>query len=375
MRHNGWVTDNWMSPKVKLTAYAVLLILAAWFGWGFYSNYAAVAQAARDAAAAATAEEPAPAPSTDSNSPPSTNALTNSVTNAVTNAVAGAVTNTATNTVQETAYAPGETTNAAPIAALSSNDSAMTPAKAPLAQTNAPAKKKPGKPIVAVDEAAARGTMIGYLAALIGTLIGLGLLITNDVTHFVGGQVANYLFYDVGDTMRAPEYERAEAEWANGHFLDAIQMLRDFLKHHPRELHAALRIAEIYEKDLKNHVAAALEYEEVLKHKLPPERWGWAAIHLYNLYSKLGQQPKGLALLKRLVQDYPRTAAAKKARARLGLPEPFEEQMEKAAAEVEEENAVIQIEAPEPEPPPPPPSPPPPESPKSNLPPGFRPKE
>ncbi len=102
--------------------------------------------------------------------------------------------------------------------------------------------------------------MIGYLAAFIGTLIGLGLLITNDVTHFVGGQVANYLFYDVGDTMRAPEYERAEAEWANGHFLDAIQMLRDFLKHHPRELHAALRIAEIYEKDLKNHVAAALEY-------------------------------------------------------------------------------------------------------------------
>ncbi len=101
-------------------------------------------------------------------------------------------------------------------------------------------------------------------------------------------------------------------------------MLRDYLKKNPRELHAALRIAEIYEKDLKNYLAAALEYEEVLKHKLPPERWGWAAIHLCNLYSKLNHQDKTLNLLHRIVNEYPKTAAAKKARTRLGLAEPEE---------------------------------------------------
>ncbi|MGA2176410.1 MAG: tetratricopeptide repeat protein [Verrucomicrobiota bacterium] len=350
-----------MNPKVKLTAYAVLLILAAWFGWGFYSNYSAVAQAAKEAALAATADEPAPAPSTDSNSPPSTNAVTNAA--------------------QETTNPPGGMTNAAPIAAVSSNEptavssneAAATPVKKQAAHKKAPARKKVRKPVVLRDEGAIRGTMIRYLAALIGSLIGLGLLITHDVTHFVGSQAANYLFYDVADVVRDPEYERAEAVWANGQFLEAVQILRDFLKHHPRELHAALRIAEIYEKDLGNNLAAALEYEEVLKHKLPPERWGWAAIHLCNLYYRLGQQPKALALLHRVVEDYPRTGAAKKARARLGLPELVEEPAEEAMVEevAEEENPVIQIDAPVAEPPPPPP----PQPPKSNLPPGFRPLE
>src|SRR5208283_2955686 len=138
-------------------------------------------------------------------------------------------------------------------------------------------------------------------------------------------QAVDFLLNDVGESPHDPEYERAEAEWANGKFLDAIQMMRDFLKKHPREIHAALRIAEIYEKDLNNPLAAALEYEEVLKHKLSSERWGWAAIHLCNLYSRLGQQPKALALLRRIVEEYPRVAAAKKARAHLGLPELTEE--------------------------------------------------
>src|SRR2546429_1724554 len=104
----------------------------------------------------------------------------------------------------------------------------------------------------------------------------------------------------------------------SGNFLEAIQLMRDYLKQNPREQHVALRIAEIYEKDLQNFLAAALEYEEVLKQKLPPERWGWAAIHLCNLYtSKLNQPDKAIALLQRLVTDYSRTAAAEKARKRL----------------------------------------------------------
>jgi hypothetical protein len=42
----------------------------------------------------------------------------------------------------------------------------------------------------------------------------------------------------------------------------------------------------------------------VLKKKLPDERWGWAAIHLCNLYFKLGQEMKGYALLQRIVKEF-----------------------------------------------------------------------
>jgi hypothetical protein len=139
----------------------------------------------------------------------------------------------------------------------------------------------------------------------------------------------------------------------------------------------ALRIAEIYEKDLGNQLAAALEYEEVLKHKLPAERWGWAAIHLCNLHYRLNQPEKARKLLQRIAEEYPRTGAARKARARLGMTELEEEATESqtdAGAESgpEEERPIVIIDAPPPplEPPPEPP----PEPPKSNLPPGFRPK-
>ncbi len=117
----------------------------------------------------------------------------------------------------------------------------------------------------------------------------------------------------------------------------------------------ALRIAEIYEKDLNNPLAAALEYEEVLKKKLPADRWGWAAIHLSNLYTgKLNRTPQALDLLQRIVAQCGGSAPAKKARERL------------EALQVEHPELVDLPQAPEP-----PPEPPPPPGPK--LPPGFRP--
>jgi TolA-binding protein len=357
MRHNDRALDNWMNIKVKLTAYAVLLILAVWFGWGFYSYYSVVTAAATESATEAVTEAASPgtpaAPNPDSNRPPSTNVVTNAV-EAVTNAVEEA-TNTA-----------GGTTNIASVVAGSSNN--------PATPTNAPATKKARhRPVVPRTVEEERVRMIRYLAALIGALIGLGVLVAIDATHFLGSQATNYLFHDVADAARDPAFERAEAEWTNGHYLEAVQMMREFLKENPRELYAALRIAEIYEKDLRNYLAAALEYEEVLKCKLPPERWGWAAIHLCNLYSKLGQPPKAAALLHRIVEEYPRTGAAKKARVRLGIQELVEETpqepVEKMEAVVEEtEEAPVRIDAPTEETPPPPPSS---EPPKSNLPPGF----
>ena len=130
-----------------------------------------------------------------------------------------------------------------------------------------------------------------------------------------------------------------EQEWANGNHLEAVNLMREYLKKNPREQHVALRIAEIYEKDLGNPLAAALEYEEVLKTNLPAERWGWAAIHLCNLYSKLNQHDKSVALLRRIDSEFHETAAAEKARKRL-------EELGLATAEPEPEQEV----APEPAP-------------------------
>src|SRR6185369_3680758 len=155
-------------------------------------------------------------------------------------------------------------------------------------------------------------------AGMMLSLVGLGLLVANDLSYFFSGRATRVIYNEEGEGVANPDYEKAEEQWANGNFLDAIQLLRDYLKINPREQHVALRIAEIYEKDLLNYLAAALEYEEVLKQKLPPERWGWAAVHLCNLYtSKLNQSDKAILLLQRIVSEYGETAAADKARKRL----------------------------------------------------------
>jgi len=192
----------------------------------------------------------------------------------------------------------------------------------------------------------------GWGAGMVLSLVGLGLMVAHDISGLVGGRALKVIYNDEGEGMANPDYEKAEEEWANGKFLEAIQLMRDYLKQNPREQHVALRIAEIYEKDLQNFLAAALEYEEVLKQKLPPERWGWAAIHLCNLYtSKLNQSDKAIALLQRIVADYGATGAAEKARKRL--------------AQLEDEGVAL----PSAEPPPAP------AAPASNLPPGFAPKK
>jgi hypothetical protein len=101
-------------------------------------------------------------------------------------------------------------------------------------------------------------------------------------------------------------------------------------------------------------VAAALEYEEILKKHLSPERWGWTAVHLSNLYSgKLNKTAEAEVLLRRIITEYPQTAAAKKARERLGEPEPVIE------APLPPEQPTDSDKS---------------SSPPSKLPPGFRPK-
>lgn len=156
-------------------------------------------------------------------------------------------------------------------------------------------------------------------AFLFVSVLGLSFLLAHDIAHHLGDRVLRGVHNDEGEGMADPDYEAAEQVWADGNYLEAIQLMRDYLKKNPREQHAAIRIAEIYEKDLNNNLAAALEYEEVLKQNLSQERWGWTAIHLCNLYLRMNQPDKAVALLRRIDAEYGETAAAEKARKRLAL--------------------------------------------------------
>ena len=183
-----------------------------------------------------------------------------------------------------------------------------------------------GVEVSAVEGRVGKRASDGYATAMwtfgvlfVVSVIGLGFLLGHDVAHYVGNKALTALYNDDGEGLRDPEYDRAEQEWADGRHLEAIRLMREYLQKNPRQIHAALRIAEIYEKDLQNPLAAALEYEEILEHNLPRERWGWAAIHLCNLYFKLTQPEKAVALLRRIDAEFGETQAADKARQRLAL--------------------------------------------------------
>lgn len=167
---------------------------------------------------------------------------------------------------------------------------------------------------------AARPHFMGYLSLTIAFGIGLGVLAAKDISDLIAVQGVDFVFNDDGAGQKDPDYEEAEQAAMKGNHLEAVQLLRDYLNKHPRRQYAALRIADLYETNLNNPRAASLEYEELLKKKLPAERWGWAAIHLANLYSgKLNESDKAVAILHRIVKEYGQTAAAKKARERLGI--------------------------------------------------------
>jgi hypothetical protein len=206
--------------------------------------------------------------------------------------------------------------------------------------------------------------MMMFGGAFFATVVVLGLFTAHEVSQLVAVKAVKTLYDDDGTEIHDPEYDRAEEVWANGDPLEAIRLMRAYLQKHPNAQFAAIRIAEIYEKDMQNPLAAILEYEEVLKHRLPPEKWGWTGIHLCNLYRRNGKADQAVALLRRIVLEYGRTAAAGKARKHLTQIDPTF--VEEATTETQEAPAEINEEETKAVEPP---------APVSNLPPGFRPKK
>lgn len=239
-----------------------------------------------------------------------------------------------------------------PVPATSAPPAALTN---PAAPATAEAESETGTPFR--PSGAWLATMITYGALLFGVLVGLGLLIGRDVSHFTAQKVEELLFDEEGEGLQNQEYEEAEELWKQGRHLEAVQLMREYYQRNPREIYVALRIAEIYDKDLNNPLAAALEYEELLKRRLPPRVWGKIAIRLSNVYTgKLNKTAQAIELLERIVTECGDTPPARKARERL----------EALRAQHPE---LVKLPPPEPSSPPAPP----PGEPGPKLPPGFRP--
>jgi tetratricopeptide (TPR) repeat protein len=345
-----------MNNAVKIGLYIGLVILAAISGFFSMSRFKEMMNTDRsidveiEKEKPAAVETPPPEPSpTPTNPTPVTN-LVSTNAEVLTN-LAAIATNLATEVAATATNAPlqAQTNPPAQPAIAKASEDAASANEVPTAMSGRAGGKPSGK----------RGGVGLWMALFVLSLIGLGILIASDVSQYFGNRALKTLYNEDAEGIANPEYEAAEQVWANGKHLEAIRMMREYLNKNPREQFVALRIAEIYEKDLGNYLAAALEYEEVLKHKLPAERWGWAAIHLCNLYFKLGQEEKGFALLRRLVKEHPETGAAEKARKRLGEVDGLSETTQELTEEGVKAAPVVN----------------PAEDPNSNLPPGFRKKK
>lgn len=189
----------------------------------------------------------------------------------------------------------------------------------------------------------------GFLGLI--SVAGLGALVAYDLTQYAGNRATESLFDHDGEGIPESIDDQVEAAYGEGDFLGAIRLLREYLAEHPKAVEAQIRIAELYEKDLNNPLAAALEYEEVLKRSLRPEKRGWTCIHLVNLYNRMQKPDQAVEWLQRIVKECPGTPAAAKA----------QERLEAAGLEVPEPPTAAESAPSQDEPP-------------SNLPPGFRPR-
>lgn len=158
------------------------------------------------------------------------------------------------------------------------------------------------------------GCTVGFAAAL----TVLGFVAAQDFGYLLRFRMGKEVSYVSAKSERKGQYERAEYLILKGDHHEAIRQLQALLVKQPDNVHAALRVAEIYDKELQDFPSAALQYELVLQLQVPPEQWGWIAIRLANIYSgKLNRAQAALDLIRRLAAEHPETQAGGKALKRL----------------------------------------------------------
>lgn len=223
---------------------------------------------------------------------------------------------------------PVKGTNAPPATAEPAETLPATNAPPARPAAKAAAVTPPAVPGEEADEPAAVRTnrrvgrnylhLLGYTLGFAGALVVLGFVAAQDFGHLLKFRLGKEVSYVDARSARNAEYERAERVALNGRHHEAIRLLQALVAKHPNHVHSVLRIAELYDKELHDYQNAALQYEQLLQLKIPPEQWGWIAIRLANLYSgKLNRPENALELIRRLAAEHPETPAGGKALKRL----------------------------------------------------------
>ena len=145
----------------------------------------------------------------------------------------------------------------------------------------------------------------------------LAVFVAWDVSRFLGG-LAGQLFWGGGRIASiTPAWWKAERLCKEQQPLEAIRILRDYLNAHPRHWGVAVRIAEIYQHEIKDPLPAALEYEELLKQHLSDAARAEIMLRLAACRLLLREAETAAAMLRQVIEQFPRTPAAKKAARRL----------------------------------------------------------
>src|SRR5437867_1243624 len=127
---------------------------------------------------------------------------------------------------------PPPATNVAATNLVVTNAAATTAAATNAAATNAPATNATTvSQSPAVEDGVARkasprmGRFMAFAVAGFFGVVCLAILIAHDVSRFLATRVENFIFNDDLKGVRDPAYDEAEAVWAQGDYLDSIQLM------------------------------------------------------------------------------------------------------------------------------------------------------
>ena len=170
------------------------------------------------------------------------------------------------------------------------------------------------------DAEANRFGALKFIGLFLLTALALAFLFAWDFCRLFADRAIDTLFDMNEQPEQAAVIQKAELLRRQGFPFEAIELLREHIHTHKRDTHAGAQIAEIYEEDLCNPLAAALEYEEMLKWRIRRERWAKLAIRAAVIYAgDLGRTDRCVELMREVIAKCPGTASAASAARRIRL--------------------------------------------------------
>jgi hypothetical protein len=171
----------------------------------------------------------------------------------------------------------------------------------------------------ATEAASADEAARGYALFAIYLVVGAALasVVAWDVSRLLG-EFAGSLFVGGGRLPNiTPVLWKADRLRTQGRPQAAVDVLREHLKAHPRQWFPAVRIAELYQQSLNDPSSAALEYEEILKQRLPRSARAEIMLRLASCQLLLRSPEQSATTMREVIHKFPKSPAAAKAQRRL----------------------------------------------------------